>query len=60
MPRKIWDEITDPFPNVNGCAFKVWEWVSNYTQYFTMNVIAYTGYHLSQTTLVKGASEEAG
>ena len=60
MPSEIWYETTDPFANVNGCAFEVWEWVSNYIQYFIINVIAYTGCHVSQTTLVKGSSEEAG
>ena len=28
MSSKMWDEITYPFPNVNGCT--VWEWISNF------------------------------
>ena len=29
---KIWDEITYPFPNFNGCA--VWEWINNFIRHF--------------------------
>ena len=25
MPNKVWDEITYPFPNINGSAVEVWE-----------------------------------
>ena len=25
MPSKMWDEITYPFPNFNGCTIGVWE-----------------------------------
>ena len=28
---KVWDEITYPFPNFNGAAVEVWEWISNFT-----------------------------
>ena len=31
MPCKMWDEITYQFPNFNGCAAEVWEWISNFT-----------------------------
>ena len=31
MPSKVWDEITYPFPNFNGCIVEVWEWISNVT-----------------------------
>ena len=24
MPSKMWDEITYPFPNFNGCTVDVW------------------------------------
>ena len=27
---KVWDEITYTFPNFNGTAVEVWEWVSNF------------------------------
>ena len=26
----VWDEITYPFPNFNGWAVGVWEWISNF------------------------------
>ena len=26
----MWYEITYPFPNSNGCAVEVWEWISNF------------------------------
>ena len=30
MSSKVWDEITYPFPNVNGCTGEVWDWISNF------------------------------
>ena len=32
---KMWDEITYPFPNFNGCTVEVWEWISNIIPHFT-------------------------
>ena len=26
----MWDKITYPFPNFNGAAVEVWEWISNF------------------------------
>ena len=26
---QVWDEVTYPFPNFNGEAVEVWEWISN-------------------------------
>ena len=34
MPRKMWDEITYPFPHFNGCTFEVWQWRGNFTPHF--------------------------
>ena len=31
---KVWDEITYPFPNFNGTAVGVWEWISNFIPHF--------------------------
>ena len=31
MPSKVWDEFTYPFPNYDGAAVEVWEWISNFT-----------------------------
>ena len=39
MPSKVRDGITYPFPNFNGCAIEVWEWIRNFTQHFIMDVI---------------------
>ena len=41
MPSKVWDEITNPFANFNGCTVEVWEWVSNFIPNFKMDVISY-------------------
>ena len=35
------DEITYAFPNFNGCAVEVWEWIRNFIPHFTGNVITY-------------------
>ena len=29
--HKVWDEITHPFPNLNGYTVEVWEWISKFT-----------------------------
>ena len=41
MPGKVWDEITYPFPNFNGCTVEVWEWISNFIPHFYEYVITY-------------------
>ena len=41
MPRKLCDEIMYPFPNFNGAAVEVWEWMRNFIQRFMMAVITY-------------------
>ena len=40
-PGTVWDEITYPFPNVNGATPKVWEWISNFILYCIMDVITH-------------------
>ena len=37
MPSKVWDEITYPFLNFNGCTVEVWEWIS--IPHFMMDVM---------------------
>ena len=37
----MWDEITYPFPNFNGCTIEVWAWISNFIPHFIMGVITY-------------------
>ena len=44
---KLWDEITYPFPNFNGAAVDVWEWISNFIPQFTRIVITYPCWDLS-------------
>ena len=41
MPSKVWDEITYPYPNLNGHAVKFWEWISSFIPHFKMDVITY-------------------
>ena len=33
--------IIYPFPNFNGCAVEVWEWIINFMQHFIMAVTTY-------------------
>ena len=39
---KMWDEITYSFPNFNGAAIEVCEWISNFIPHFTVHVITYS------------------
>ena len=41
MSNKVLDEITYPFPNVNGTTVEVWEWMNNFIPYFIVDVITY-------------------
>ena len=41
MPSKVWVDITRPFPNFKSCTIEVWEWTSNSTPSFIMDVITY-------------------
>ena len=38
----MWDEVTYPFPNFNGAAVEIWEWISNITPHCIGHVITYT------------------
>ena len=38
---KVWDEITYPLPNFNGCTIEVWEWISNSIPRFIEYMITY-------------------
>ena len=37
----MWDEITYPFPNLNGVTVAVWEWICICIPHFIMDVIYY-------------------
>ena len=39
MLGKVWDEMIYPFPNFNGCAVEVWEWINDFITHFIMDVI---------------------
>ena len=41
MPSEVWDEITYPFPNLNGCTFEVWKWISNFIPHNVMHAFTY-------------------
>ena len=56
MPSKVWGEITYPFPNFNGAAVEVWEWMSNFILLFLMDVITHPCSGYICTMLVKWAT----
>ena len=39
MPSKAWNEIIYPFPNFNGTAIEVWEWINDFIPHFIMDEI---------------------
>ena len=41
MPYEVWDEITYPNSDFNGCAVEVWEWIRNFIPHYIMDVIAH-------------------
>ena len=41
MPNKVWDEITNPFPNFNSATVEDWEWISYFILLITGYVITY-------------------
>ena len=47
MCSEVWDEITHPFPNFNGCAVEVWEWISNFIpqSHYGCNKLSETAFH---------------
>ena len=38
---KVWDEITYPFINFNGCTVEINEWISNLISHFITGVITF-------------------
>ena len=41
MLSNVWDEIIYPFPNFNGTAVQVWDYISNFIPHFIMDVFTY-------------------
>ena len=39
MPSRVWDGITYPFLNLNGCTVEVQEWIQIFIRHITMGVI---------------------
>ena len=37
----VLDKITYPFPNFNYATIEVWEWISNFSPYYTVYVITH-------------------
>ena len=53
---KVWYELTYPFPNFNGAAIEIWEWINNFILHFTGHVITNLCWHLSLSVQVKGTA----
>ena len=54
---KVWDEITYPFPNVNGvtgATVEIWEWIRNFIPHFIGQVITYPCWVLKLIHVRKG------
>ena len=51
---KVYDDITYPFPNFNGCTVEVWEWIINFIQHLSCHVISYPCCDYHQLLWVKG------
>ena len=45
-PSKVWDRITYPFLNFNGCTVEVYEWISNFIPHFGCNYLSMLGLKL--------------
>ena len=43
-PIIVWDEITYPFPNFNGCILELWQWKSNFILHLSGHAITYPCY----------------
>ena len=41
MHFKVWDEITDPFTDLNDCTIVAWELISNLFTCSLMDVVTY-------------------
>ena len=41
FPNTVWDEITYPLQNFNGCTVEVSEWISSFIPHFILDVITY-------------------
>ena len=44
---EVWDEITYPFLNYNGCTIDVWEWINKFVQHSILDVIIHSCWNKS-------------
>ena len=58
MFSKMWDEITYPFPNLNGRTVEVQEWISNFIPHFVMDVITNPCWNSNWTRRVDGNADK--
>ena len=49
---KVWDEFTYPFPNFNGAAIDVFEWIHHFISRCIMDVITHPCQDYSKSVLV--------
>ena len=38
---KMWNEISYPVSNLNGCTVEVWEWISDFIPHLTVHLITH-------------------
>ena len=50
---KVWDAITNPFPNFNGSYVWLLEWTNNFTLHFTKHLITYPRWDSREFVLIK-------
>ena len=50
MPREVWDDITYPFLNFNGCTVAVYECISNFIPHFVIHVIIHAEIKLNHAS----------
>ena len=53
MPSKVWDEVTNSFPNFNDCTVEVWEWTSNFIPQLMIDVICLSMMELKLIYVIK-------
>ena len=57
MLSKVWNEITYPLANFNGCTVEILKCIYNFAPHIIMDVITYPCWDLSLTMVVKIGSE---
>ena len=60
MPSEVWDEITCPFSNFNGCTDGFWEWITDFILQITVDATTYPCWYFRLYMLVKGSRKVRG